>query len=94
MGTHARIKPSTAIEKWDGWPNDVVGKLLGWNKGPNAPLSFRRIGVFECCGCAELCEAHRYGAAVLSGQPLCDDCLIAHARGQLALVTVALKEAN
>lgn len=91
MGTYARIKPASEIRDWRGWPEDVRGQLLGWNKGPNAPLSFRRLGEFECLGCKELCASHRYGAAVLSGNPLCDDCLIGYARGQLALVTVALK---
>lgn len=82
MGTYARIKPATEIETWSGWPKDVVGKLLHWNKG---------LGQFECCGCKELCQSHKYGAAVLSGQPLCDDCLVKYARGQLTLTTAALR---
>lgn len=81
------IKPRSAINSWDGWPEDVVGALRRWNSGH---LSFRRsatgslfspvYAVFKCEDCEEFCETHPHGAAVLDGAWLCDDCLIARAR--------------
>ena len=55
-------------------------------------LSFRRslrgslyepgVHVFKCTDCEEFCAPHRNGAAVLDGDWLCDDCLIARARAE------------
>ncbi len=74
---------------WGSWPDDVRPILESWNAGPRAKrkeygdhsLSFRRwLGVFKCWDCARFCEPHANGAAVLDGDWLCDDCLIARAR--------------
>jgi hypothetical protein len=57
-------------------------------------LSFRRsftgsifsgyVSVFKCVDCRQFCKPHGNGAAVLDGEWLCDDCLIARARTYLA----------
>jgi hypothetical protein len=83
------VKPRTSINTWDGWPDDVRTTLRHWNGGHRG-LSFRRsatgsifeptVSVFKCSDCEQFCEPHPHGAAVLKGDWLCDDCLIARAR--------------
>lgn len=82
------MKPASQIDDWDDWPDDVRPLLYSWNHGPRNPaaLSFRGHGSFLCCDCAEECEGHRYGTAVLHGRPICDDCLLKQARASLAPV--------
>lgn len=95
------VKPASNISSWSGWPADVVDTLRQWNSGRGVPgrrrasLSFRQtlsgsffdpsVSVFKCTDCAEFCKPHGHGAAVLGGDWLCDDCLIARARAATAL---------
>lgn len=76
-----RVKPASDIGRWGQWPEDVEGLLHWWNK--QGRLTFHRTAtgnVFKCEDCGEFCEPHTHGAAVLSGDWLCDDCVIARAR--------------
>lgn len=85
------VKPYSGISSWDGWPDDVVRVLKTWNSGQGLRLSFRRsltgsifgvhLSVFKCVDCEQYCKPHPFGAAVLDGEWLCDDCLIQRARG-------------
>lgn len=81
------IKPASAISTWRGWPDDVRDVIWDWNHGGLhghrriSRLTFKRSsGVFKCPDCNAFCRAHAHGAAVLDGDWLCDDCLIARAR--------------
>lgn len=95
------VKPASKIGTWSAWPADVVETLKMWNGGRGVPgkrrarLTFRRtssgsifepsVNVFKCEDCSAFCKSHSCGAAVLDGAWLCDDCLIARARGASAL---------
>lgn len=76
-----RVKPASEIQHWGQWPEDVRQPLRDLNKSGVRRLCFSRIGVFKCHGCDAFCDSHTYGAAVLDGDPYCDDCLIQTVRG-------------
>lgn len=79
------IKPRSGIESWSGWPSDCVETIRAWNRGRGLRFAINhyfgcRPSIFRCCDCKLLCEAARYGVAVLKGDKICDDCLIGRAR--------------
>lgn len=79
------VKPASDIQHWGQWPDDVRQTLRDWNKSRVRRLRFTHVGVFKCQACQQFCKSHTYGAAVLDGDPYCDDCLIDVARGWVFL---------
>jgi hypothetical protein len=75
------LKPATRINTWTAWPPDVEPILRDWHRN-RGHLTFTRGPIFKCVDCTRFCEAHQHGAAVLKGDWLCDECLIARARAQ------------
>lgn len=74
------VKAASRINSWGAWPFDAEPQIREWNHGH---LTFVRGPVFKCVDCAEFCQSHTYGAAVLDGDWLCDDCLIVRARAEV-----------
>jgi hypothetical protein len=77
------------INGWAGWPDDVVERLIVWNR--DYLLSFPRTGNFVCGGgCGRWIRAHPNGNARLrptkkaKATAVCEDCLTAIARHTLA----------
>ena len=91
------VKPSSGIERWGDWPNDVRPLLEHWNKSVWVGLSFYRRGLFDCDDCHARCEPSKDGVATFGATTfgsrqwhkqrewLCDDCLIARARAVLPI---------
>ena len=77
-------KPSTNIEEWTDWPDDVRAALSQYNHDRKLRFQYHRrpgvSGSFRCGGCNETCQAHRYADAYAAGSNLCDECLILVAR--------------
>lgn len=77
------LKPASGIDNWGKWPQDVEPLLKAWNgRHGGHKLSFGGpyMSVFKCPDCERFCVPHRYGAAYLDGEHVCDDCLIERAR--------------
>lgn len=81
--SRVRFKAASGIKTWDGWPDDVRNLLKSWNSGEHHHLSFRckttPNEISYCIGCQEWFDADSTFAYV-KGVPVCDDCLIVHAR--------------